>query len=127
MFFTIDTIVVDIVKVAVYSQIMKKTIQDLRTNFIPRQYMLSKDFEVYYYSDLNMGNVEKHSHDYYEFYFFLGGDVSITIREKTERLTEGDIIIIPPHTEHYLTVHDAGITYRRFIFWMSRDFCNSLL
>ena len=37
---------------------------------LTRQYMLSKDYELYYYSDSHMANVDSHTHDYYEFYFF---------------------------------------------------------
>lgn len=43
----------------------------LETRFQTRQYMLSKDFEIYYYNDHTLSKVELHSHDYYEFYFFL--------------------------------------------------------
>ena len=55
---------------------MKK---ELRTNFSTRQYMLSKDFEIYYYNDRNLPTLRDHTHNYYEFYFLLGGDVSIFI------------------------------------------------
>ena len=47
---------------------MKK---DLRTDFNNRQHMLSKDFEIYYYSDTNIKNVGDHTHNYYEFYFLI--------------------------------------------------------
>lgn len=46
---------------------MKK---NLKTQFLTRQYMLSRDYELYYYSDSHMANVDSHAHDYYEFYFF---------------------------------------------------------
>ena len=58
---------------------MKKQLQ---TKFSNRQYMVSKDFEIYYYNDRNLQNVKSHSHDYYEFYFFINGNVSIYIDEK---------------------------------------------
>ena len=37
------------------------------SKFISRQYMLSKDYEIYYYNDLHFHSVGSHSHDYYEF------------------------------------------------------------
>ena len=43
----------------------------LQTAFQPRQYMLSQDFELYYYEDRALPNVDLHTHDYYEFCFFL--------------------------------------------------------
>ena len=59
---------------------MKK---NLKSKFQRRQYMLSRDFEIYYYSDSHMENVDSHMHDYYEFYFFLEGDVSILVEDKS--------------------------------------------
>ena len=55
---------------------MKKKLQSA---FHSRQYMLSKDFELYFYDDRNLAKIEAHSHNYYEFYFFAEGDVSMQI------------------------------------------------
>ena len=55
--------------------------KNLYTKFSTRQYMLSRDFEIYYYGDPYDKKVESHSHRYYEFYFFLEGDVSMEIYE----------------------------------------------
>ena len=72
---------------------MKKKLQ---TAFTTRQYMLSKDFEIYYYNEPASEKVSIHSHDYYEFYFFLEGDVCMKIGERSYLLKYGDIILIPP-------------------------------
>ncbi len=103
---------------------MKK---EIRTAFDSRQHMKAKDFEVFYYSDVNMKAVPKHAHNYYEFYFFLGGEISINIDGKAERLTPGDIFLIPPHTNHFPIIHDTTVPYQRFIFWLSQDFANELV
>ncbi|WP_242622615.1 helix-turn-helix domain-containing protein [Lachnoclostridium sp. Marseille-P6806] len=103
---------------------MKKNLQ---SSFQSRQYMLSRDFELYYYSDINMKAVAPHSHGYYEFYIFLDGDMSICVGGSTQRLTVGDIILIPPGTAHYPVVHNPSIPYRRFIFWIGRQFFDHLL
>ena len=60
---------------------MKKYLQ---MPFSTREYMLSKDFELFYYNDKHITPLKEHSHKYYEFYFFLGGDVSITIKKQKE-------------------------------------------
>lgn len=96
--------------------------QLLTTHFNSRQYMESTQFELFYYEDTNLKNVKKHSHDYYEFYFFLEGDISMHINKKTYHLQENDVIIIPPNTSHYLTNNNEKIPYRRFVFWISEDF-----
>lgn len=103
---------------------MKKNLQ---TAFSTRQYMLSKDFEIYYYNDNHFYGVESHTHDYYEFYFFLEGDVSIDISGKVQQLNTGDVIMIPPNVPHYAIVHSEKKPYRRFVFWISQEYCNQLL
>lgn len=103
---------------------MKKNLQ---TAFLARQYMLSKDFEIYYYNDKNMPKVGLHTHDYYEFYFFLEGSVSIQIGEETYPLRFGDIILMLPGISHRPIIHDGNIPYRRFVLWISKDYYNRLL
>ena len=99
----------------------------LETQFSTRQYMLSKDFELYYYNDSVRPRMALHTHDYYEFYFFLEGDVSIQIGQKVFPLAPGDIIVIPPRVSHVAVIHSMDLPYRRFVFWISQDFCSYLL
>lgn len=99
----------------------------LQTAFQPRQYMLSKDFEIYYYEDRALSKVDLHTHDYYEFYFFLEGDVSIQIGEKLFPVRHGDIMLIPPHHSHCTIIRNKETPYRRYVFWISQEYCNHLL
>lgn len=45
--------------------------------------MLEPDFEIYYYEDTSQdfhyANVNPHTHNYYEFYIFLEGHISMDI------------------------------------------------
>lgn len=100
--------------------------QNLQSTFNPRQYMLSRDFEIYYYNDRNPSKVDYHTHDYYEFYFFLEGAVSIQTKQNIYPLRFGDIMLIPPGTAHRLVIHDRSVRYRRFVFWISLPYCESL-
>lgn len=102
---------------------MKKKLQ---TQFSSRQYMLAKDFEIYYYSDPVPSEVALHAHDYYEFYFFLEGDVSIQAGKTLYPVTHGDIMLIPPHVRHRPCFHDLHVPYRRFVFWISQEYCRQL-
>ena len=99
----------------------------LRSAFNTRQHMTSKDFEIFYYSDINFGSVDRHSHDYYEFYIFVDGDVSMEIRDKAIPLKTGDIVLVPPGVVHRGVVHSPEKPYRRFVFWISKEFCRRLL
>lgn len=103
---------------------MKKSLQ---TKFSTRQYMISRDFEIYYYSDYHLDKVKGHAHNYYEFYFFLEGDVSMNIKGKEYPLKTGDVVLIPPHVHHYAKIHSQECPYRRFVFWISEEYCNQLM
>lgn len=102
---------------------MKKHLQ---TAFSNRQYMLSRDFEIYYYQDTGLKKVALHTHDYYEFYFFLEGDVSIQVGENVYQVESGDFMLIPPHYPHRPIIRSTAVPYRRFVFWISRQFCENL-
>ena len=101
--------------------------ENLQTSFSTRQYMLAKDFEIYYYNGLNRLKVESHVHDYYEFYLFLEGDVSIEIQKELYPLKQGDVVLIPPGVSHRAVIHRRELPYRRFVFWISRAYCNKLM
>lgn len=99
----------------------------LRTAFSPRQYMLSKDFEIYYYDDTHMSQQKNHTHDYYEFYFFLDGEACIEINESSYALKPGDMILIPPMVKHHIKLNNEDLPYQRVIFWISREYCSQLM
>lgn len=103
---------------------MKK---ELRTTFDTRQYMLSEDFEIYYYNDRNLPTLRDHTHNYYEFYFFLGGDVSIYIEGIRYTLKPGDLILLPPGMHHHVFVQNPDIPYQRIVFWISTNYADRLL
>lgn len=103
---------------------MRKTLQ---TTFSSRQYMLSKDYEIYYYNDSHFYGITSHTHDYYEFYLFIEGDVNMNINGAVHVLKAGDVIIIPPNVPHYAILQNKETPYRRFVFWISTEYCNQLL
>ena len=98
----------------------------LEMPFSTREHMLSKDFELFYYNDKHITPLKEHSHNYFEFYFFLGGDVSITIKGKNYKFKKGDMVLLPPGVKHYITIANPDIAYQRFVFWITSDFANEL-
>ncbi len=105
----------------------KRVKTELQTAFSSRQYMLSHDFEIYYYSNQALSPVPPHKHNFYEFYFFLEGNVSITIEGQEHIIKAGDFLLIPPNTQHFPSALDAHTPYRRFVLWVSQDYCNRLM
>ncbi len=98
----------------------------LRSEFNSRQYMLSKDFELYYYSDLHFSSVGSHSHPYTEIYLFCEGQVDMEIEGRRHSLQPGDVLVLPPGVTHTAQVRIGNEPYRRFVFWISEDFCEAL-
>ena len=101
-------------------------VNNLSSVFLNRQYMISKDFEIYYYKDRNLRNVEIHSHEYYEFYFFLEGEVTMFYSDSSHRMKNGDMVIIPPGMQHHVQIHDPAVPYRRVVFWITKSFLSKL-
>lgn len=100
--------------------------RNLQSKFSTRQHMVSEDFEIYYYNDTSLEKVAAHAHDYYEFYFFLEGDISIQIGSSMHSVKYGDIMVIPPHVYHRPVIHSIEKPYRRFVFWITADYCKHL-
>lgn len=101
--------------------------KQLQSPFSSRQYMLSRDFEIFYYNDPHFSSVRNHKHTYYEFYFFLEGDVSMCIEDVPQKLHPGDVLLIPPGVSHYAIGHSDTVPYRRFVLWITQEYCNQLL
>jgi AraC-like DNA-binding protein len=99
----------------------------LKNTFSTRQYMQSEDFEIFYYDDTNLSSVNTHSHNYYEFYLFLSGDISMYIQKKKYHLVPGDTIVIPPGIPHCIDNESPQTSYRRFVLWVSCDFFKELV
>lgn len=102
---------------------MKKQIS---MDFNTRQYMESAHFELFYYNDTKLRSVSSHRHDYCEFYFFLEGDVEYHIGGQRYLLSNGDCLLIPPGVPHFPSFLSHKKPYRRFVFWLSRDYYRKL-
>ncbi|EJW99933.1 AraC family transcriptional regulator, partial [gut metagenome] len=101
--------------------------EKLQSDFLQRQYMISKDFEIYYYNNhATPLHIQAHAHNYYEFYFFLEGNVEMLIDKQPYTLQYGDVILIPPGISHKVTIKDVETPYRRFVFWISKEYSNRL-
>lgn len=96
--------------------------ENLQTEFLTRQYMISQDFEIYYYHDTVLPPpVNLHRHDYYELYFFLDGNVQMQIEDQSYSLKPGSFILIPPGVSHKCVIENMQIPYNRFVLWISQE------
>ncbi|MCI5650582.1 MAG: AraC family transcriptional regulator [Fusicatenibacter sp.] len=99
----------------------------LESTFSRRQYMMSRDFEIYYYNGYKLSPVEAHHHDYYEIYFFLEGSVEICVEGRTLSPAPGDLVIVPPEKTHFPRILSYEKPYRRIVLWVGKDYIQHLL
>ena len=91
---------------------------DVISTFNARQHMLNHAFEIYHYCDNQPHHVEMHSHDFFEMYFVLEGEMDYTVDGTRYALSPGKILLISPHTLHYpICQSDAVID--RIVLWVS--------
>ncbi len=61
--------------------------------------------------------VQFHSHDFYEIYFFVNGNVKYYIEDETYDLTRGDVLIIPAGKLHRPVIQ-SNLPYDRYVLWL---------
>lgn len=93
--------------------------------FDSRQSMKNKRFEIFHYRDKKLENVSVHHHDFYEVYFFLGGNVRFRIEGRTYCLEPGDLLLINPHELHQPEIGPEDV-YERIVLWIDRSYLTAL-
>lgn len=85
-----------------------------------------EDFAIYYNRDTTLTNVDLHTHDHYEFYFFINGDVEYLIEDATVHLTPGSVLLIAPNVKHKALIDDSVKAYERYVLWLGMDYIEKL-
>lgn len=101
----------------------------LITRYEKRQHMLKSDFEIFYYQDKSPAPVERHSHDFYELYYFLEGNVTYRAGDKSYSMEDNDFLLLPPGVLHgplFSPSSSRFLPYRRIVFWFSESFLKEL-
>lgn len=65
-----------------------------------------------------------HSHDFYEIYFFMDGNVKYYIENESYTLKKGDILIIPPGKIHRPVI-EGNTPYERYVLWLYSHYISS--
>ncbi|HHV28649.1 AraC family transcriptional regulator [Acetivibrio mesophilus] len=89
----------------------------MEQKFTTRQYMIESDFEFFHNRDMSLFEVDYHSHDFYEVYFFISGYVTYFIEGKAYKLKPGDIILVNNKELHKLVI-GSGAVYDRIVIWI---------
>ncbi len=87
---------------------------------------LSKGFDIFHLRSTTVSRILSHSHEFYELYYFIHGNVSYKIDGRTYTLKSGDILLIPPGTYHEPIFSSSTQTYERIILWFSTELIDEL-
>ena len=94
--------------------------------FDPRQSMTKSDFEVFHYRDAKFEGVAVHQHDFYEVYFFIGGNVEYSVEGKSYHLNKGDLLLINPLELHQPRIAPDQTPYERIVLWINKTYLSRL-
>ena len=91
-----------------------------------QRFMLSEDmkgrcFKSTYSRSTAPYAIDLHHHDFYEIYYFIGGEVEYRVEGKTYQLQPGDLLLINPWEFHQGVV-TPGIPYERRVLWIDRTY-----
>lgn len=87
--------------------------------------ILKHDFEAYHFAGKSVYDIQPHSHDYYEIYFFVSGNVRYHIEGTTYHLQNNSIMIITPNSMHKASV-DTSIPYERYVLFLTNEYLQKL-
>lgn len=86
-----------------------------------------KNFEIHYNKDRALGHIVKNSHDYYEFYFLISGEVTYYVEGHPCHLMPGDVILINPGQVHEAVIHtENSPDYERYVLWLNPAYLERL-
>lgn len=85
-----------------------------------------RPFEAYHMTSTTVQPRVMHSHEFYEMYFFLRGDIRIVTEDVDIRPRRGDVLLFPPHCMHRNQHLSADEPYERFYLYISPDFLQSV-
>ena len=96
------------------------------SSFNKTQMMISDNFEVYHYREPYFKSLDFHSHDFYEFYLFLDGQVTYYVEDMVYELSRGDLLLIQPGRMHRPVIEREDAVYERMVLWVNRGHLRSL-
>ena len=67
-----------------------------------------------------------HDHDFIEIFILISGSVTYVIEQGNYELKDFDIILVPPHTIHQLTVTNKDVKYKRLVLWIRKQYLERL-
>lgn len=88
--------------------------------------MNTNTFEIFFYNNTQAIYEQVHTQKGYEFIFFLAGQAAISIENNHHQLTYGDMIMIPPETQHCIYPLTQNYPYQMYVLHLRTSYCKQL-
>lgn len=85
---------------------------------------MKEDFQISHKKENDTEPILFHSHDFFEIYFFLDGNVKYYIENEVYTLSQGDVLLIPPGKLHRPVI-EGDLPYDRYVLWLYNHFISS--
>lgn len=79
------------------------------------------DYEGEYRLDRDIDFDELHTHQFYEFYFYINGGSSIYVKNKMIELKKNTVLIYPPHVVHGRLEKEHLHNYERAFLYLTKE------
>lgn len=86
---------------------------------------LNEGVRVFYLDSVEKEKISPHYHEFHKVILFLGGQLSYIVEGKNYHMDPGDALLIPAGCIHQPVI-DPGISYRRYVLWLSVQAAESL-
>ena len=82
---------------------------------------LEKKYEIFHYLDDDYAHAPLHSHDFYELYFLIAGNLSYQIKDTFYSLKTGDILLFNQQRIHGPLFENLSSNYERIVLRIRED------
>lgn len=90
------------------------------------RYHLNTDYRIKHYIDMEIQDVERHYHEFYECIFFYAGDITYSVENRTFYPAPGDVLLINIAQFHKPTMRSASPPYDRISLFLDKNFVTKL-
>ena len=85
------------------------------------------DYEVYHLLDENYDRGIIHSHAYYEFYYFIRGNIRVMIEDTSYEVRPYDFFLFPPGYMHRnVASREENLVYERAYFYLTEEMLRTM-
>lgn len=96
------------------------------TSYYHKPPLRYRNFEIHYNKDHALKHIVKNSHEYYEFYFLISGDVTYYVDSIQYHLHSGDVVLIAPGQIHEAFINVGSQAYERYVLWLNPVYLSKL-